>query len=378
MDRYKIVVCRFPGNYQEHPASVNWVIKTLLQMKDDPRIESVEPISIVDTPITMSRNRAVRYAREDAKADYLLMIDADMAPDPQPSYHASKPFWSSSFDFMLSRRHEPCAIAAPYCGPSPQQCPYVFLWRNHMTGKPETHHDGYKLEMLTREEASWRAGIEEVAALPTGLILYDLRVFNDMTPPWFHYEYTDKYECKKGSTEDVVQTRDMTLAWYASEGKIGGKLWCNWDAWAHHVKLEHVPRPMPVGIDQIAASLKHAVEVGRQSTDRLVMVGGGGIDGLKSTRERVEAQNQNCSRPPEMIWEDKKSNQPRVPQDERLPLLDDNSVPAVLAEITKEVAEAASGKHRHVNGQPSPLVPLAKINNTNIASLALIGKPQSS
>jgi hypothetical protein len=95
------------------------------------------------------------------------------------------------------------------------------------------------MQMVSRQAAGSKHGIELVAALPTGLILYDLRVFGLLPPPWFSYEYTDEYQSVKTSPEDVHQTRRA--------GLLGMPQCCNWDAWAGHVKLGTIERPSTVG-----------------------------------------------------------------------------------------------------------------------------------
>src|SRR6516165_6428114 len=56
---FKVAVCRFPGFNQEHPDSSGWVISTVLKMSKDPAIGEIIPLRYADTPITMTRNRAV-------------------------------------------------------------------------------------------------------------------------------------------------------------------------------------------------------------------------------------------------------------------------------------------------------------------------------
>jgi hypothetical protein len=111
----------------------------------------------------------------------------------------------------------------------------MFHWTDHMSQKPDTCHQLPALAPFTRWEAATRKGIEEVGGMPTGLILYDMRVFNTK-PPHFSYEWTDETQSQKGSTEDCFQTRNMSMAWYASKGKLGGKLFCAWDCWANHIQ----------------------------------------------------------------------------------------------------------------------------------------------
>lgn len=255
--QYSVMIARFPGGNRETPASVQWVLETNLKLVDDPRVK--KPVLNWykgDTPITMVRNEAVKVAL-DSGVDYLVMIDSDMVPDL--SYPEGKPFWDSSWKFMMARREmerlyadqmsdfdplHPATIAAPYCGPPPQENCYVFEWKTWETESPDAN---FRLEMIPRESAAIRGGFQEVAALPTGLILYDTRVFRVLDPPWFCYEYTDQYQTEKASTEDVYQTRNASL--------LRLPQFVNWDAWAGHTKEKVVKKPFLLFPDQIHETL---------------------------------------------------------------------------------------------------------------------------
>src|SRR5687767_14209689 len=83
----------------EHPDTRHWFTETVLWAKSDPRISNVSSSDINDTPITMSRNRAVVEARK-AGADVLVMIDSDQSPAKHKADPGFKPFVPSSFDFL--------------------------------------------------------------------------------------------------------------------------------------------------------------------------------------------------------------------------------------------------------------------------------------
>ena len=252
---YHVRLARFPGNQQEHPKSSNYYIGLQETLLMDPRIGSVSFWDLSDTPITMTRNRCVREALEQG-VDYLLMIDSDMSPDAEPG---GKPFWDQAWNFLMERREAeessglddrekflrfpPATVAAPYCGPPPVECVYVFRWAGFATNEPNLD---FKLMMVDRDDAADRQGIEEVAALPTGLILYDLRLFHYLGKPWFDYEWTDEYQTHKKSTEDVFQTRNASLA--------GFPQFCAWDSWAAHIKIKEVRKPVHI---KIQAMRKH-------------------------------------------------------------------------------------------------------------------------
>ncbi len=284
MRKYKIAFAQFPGGGISRMETNAWVVNTVRVMDKDPRIEQVVSLTYADTPITMLRNRAVLEAR-GAGCDYLVMVDSDMQPDAP--YAGSKPFWASSWDWMMERRDQerqvdldhqdghghwwptpeevklqPATIAAPYVGPPPEQCCYVFHWTSKASGHP---NPDFQLNMIPRESAAIRSGIQEVAALPTGLILYDMRVFDILPPPWFEYEWGDPpFNSVKVTTEDVYQTRNASM--------LGLPQFCNWDAWAIHIKTAHCPKPMIVTRDQVHQSLKDAVLRGIDSGDKLCIL----------------------------------------------------------------------------------------------------------
>lgn len=295
MPKLSLMFARFPGGGIERKECTNWIVETVCKIKQNPDISTIVPFDQSDTPIAMVRNLAVRTAFQ-TKCDYLLMIDNDMEPDVKrdgkPVKDGALPFWDVAWDHMMNNLANPCAIAAPYCGPSPFNNVYIFRWRTHNNRSRPTDMPAWKLDMFTREEAAVMGGISEVAALPTGLVLYDMRVFANMKKPFYYYEYPDEWQSQKASTEDVTQTRDQSLAWYASGGKIGGRVFCAWDSWAAHHKDEAVMPPVNVGADAIGASFRHAVEQGRNTGDKLHVFGG---DRLAEFQARQKFEQENSS-----------------------------------------------------------------------------------
>lgn len=296
--KFKIAVANFPyggnsGISNEHPAVGKFIGRLHLEARDDPRIESVGDKPFNDTPITMTRNDCIQLAREQG-IDVLVMIDSDMVPDCEPDGMA---FWKSSFDFFCKHYDKgPCVVCAPYCGPPPNECVYVFRWVNSQS---HCLDHAWKLEMFPRDYAASLTGISEVGALPTGLILFDVRAF-DLTAPepcndsqiladfkagkiaewkalkllkqhsWCYYEYTDAYQRKKASTEDVTLTRDISLAGIQHLGY--NPLYCNWDAWAGHVKPKTVRKPSVLKVEDVSDKMRDALigGIGRNRVQELV------------------------------------------------------------------------------------------------------------
>lgn len=264
----------------EHPDIRNWLIPTILKAKSDPRIDpDILYRDICDTPAPMVRNELVGWARENG-ADVLVMIDSDNTPDIGIGLDpAAKPFFETSFDFLYNHYEKgPVIIGAPYCGPPTQpdgsgtENVYVFLWRNINSVTPE---QGMSLKQFEREEAAMRVGIEPVAALPTGVIMCDLRAFDLIPHPYFTYEYDNEQERGKASTEDVVTTRNISLNGTITLGY--NPVFCNWDAWAGHWKPRCVGKPVILHADRVGKALQKAVESKRRSDVRTTHVHRGNL-----------------------------------------------------------------------------------------------------
>lgn len=294
----------------ECPDGRNWMIDTLVKARTDPRISCVTVADYSDTPLTMTRNRAVVDARKDG-VDVLVMLDSDQAPDMYlGSDPEAVPFWDAAFNFIYNHYDRgPVCVASPYCGPPPHENIYVFRWRAASSDNPD---DQFGLEQYTREEAVEMSGIHECAALPTGLIMFDMRCFDLVEPDetsfheeikqqlgmmigqpitegfiqdfcnwssrrkyaneqsFFYYEYADKYQCEKHSTEDVTATRDMSVA---GQMRLGyNPVHCAWSSWAGHWKPKCVGKPQLIGTDFVASKLKRAALANRTAERKQVDV----------------------------------------------------------------------------------------------------------
>lgn len=265
-----VFIARFPYRNSECPDVCSWLVPTVVKMKADIRIGEIHSRTFDDTPITMTRNLAVKTAKRIG-ADFLLFIDDDVRPDLglNPAYGdpipGAKPFWDTAFNFLLD--HDgPAIIGAPYCGPPPWENVYIFKPANIQSNNP--NHD-VRIEQFTREEAVYRGGIEEVFALPTGLMLIDMRVFSKLPQDvaYFKYEYEDAEETKKATTEDVYFSRNCALA--------GIKQYCAWPCWVGHWKPKCVGKPKLLTMNQVRAEYREAIVKGHNNDERLVMVGEG-------------------------------------------------------------------------------------------------------
>lgn len=274
------------GISSEVPDIRKWFARTLLHCTKDVRIEHVDEETIADTPITMVRNRFVMHAREH-QADVLVMVDSDMHPDLHIGEADVKPFFETSFDFLYNHWDKgPCVIGAPYCGPPGligSENMYVFEWVAWGDHGPESP---FSLEQVSRQLAGRMRGIQQCAALPTGMIMYDMRAFELIEPSkksitevledvsshrmtveearlhlhqgFFYYEWSDNYAQDKASTEDVTNTRDISLAGVAALGY--NPVYCNWDSPVGHWKPWCVRgKPVIYRAENIAATFRNTV-----------------------------------------------------------------------------------------------------------------------
>lgn len=236
-------------------------------MKNDPRIGKVALVTIVETPTTMARNKAVKLA-QDGKYDFLLMLDSDNVPDCErfkPFAHW-KPFWNSSFDFAYDRmqRKRPTVVCAPYCNVGIEENVFVFYWEGSQNGP----NSPVKFAQYSRHAASAMAGIQPVAAGPTGMTLYSVDAFDLTSPPYFYYEYNDKEETHKCSTEDVTNFRDINLNGHLQYGEP--IVFCNWDAWAGHNKPSLSTKPNLISSHDVNRRYREAVEKNLNRDETLV------------------------------------------------------------------------------------------------------------
>lgn len=274
MAKHKLFMARFPGQMQEHPASSQWVMNQLVKWSRDDRISGVAMGYKSDTPITMVRNQMAKRALEE-ECDYICMIDADIEPDA-PMYAGAKPFWESSWEFLMNHRDVPCAIASPYCGPPPDEIVYMAEWERKETYEPNKIPN---LINIHRNDAARRSGIQKVVGLPTGLIIIDTRLFRHIPVPWFDYEFNEDMTEKK-TTEDYFFTRNCSLA--------GFPMYCNWDAWSYHWKMKRVHPPSLMCPEDVSDQVRQACN-NLPRNDRVVFVGQQNREGIKCPTSATKA-----------------------------------------------------------------------------------------
>ncbi len=270
------------------PELIEWYNKVAFKARQDSRVSHLASLTLSDTPITMTRNRSVEVARK-VGADVLVMVDSDNVPDVLVGYDlTAKPFFESSFDFLFKNYDRgPTVILSPYCGPPPhptkggEENVYMFDWAD----RESVDEDGIRVDLVgfTRKQVIRLGGIQEAAAGPTGLSMWDMRAFDLTKPPYFYYEYkNDGGNCvhcgvpkpgpqtEKASTEDVTATRDISLNGQILLGY--NPVYANWDAWSGHWKPKLVCKPKDINCDHISGKFADAVHENRANGEQLRII----------------------------------------------------------------------------------------------------------
>lgn len=282
------------GVASEHPDLREWQVELFLKLKDDYRVNNVFTKTISDTPITMSRNLALRIAKESG-CHLACFFDSDQSPNLHKGEHWFKPFWDEAFTFIYDRYQKgPHVVFAPYCGP-PNGTENVYVFKPQSMGN-HAQETGWKLDAYGRDEASKMTGIQEAGAGPTGMILIDLRACDLIEPVamskeavleslvagtmtkeealyalregYFYYEWEDQRADKKASTEDVTFTRDIALAGLAKLGY--NPVYCAWDSWVGHHKPWNVGKPKRYTMQHVNASYRKAVLDNSRADERII------------------------------------------------------------------------------------------------------------
>lgn len=278
--KLNVMIARFPyggngGIATEVPEIADWLASTVSIARKDAdkggladKIDRICTRKFSDTPITMTRNAAVEAAKA-WKADVLVMIDSDQVPDVEAEFDSdSQPFFKTAFDYLHAHYEKgPVVIGAPYVGPAENV--YVFVWENSQNSNE--HEIGFQIRQYSRHESTLMQGFHPAAALPTGLIMYDMRCFDLITKPYFYYEYTDDSESKKASTEDVTNTRDISLAGVELLGY--NPVLCLWSSWAGHWKQDLKRKPRILTAEGVSKKLKTAFTRGIQANQKVVFLG---------------------------------------------------------------------------------------------------------
>lgn len=248
-EKVKLVATVFTYARQIGAGAFAYCCELQEKLRGHPRLDRVSVSYAYGYPTDKQRNGAMVDARA-AGFDFLLMIDDDQVPDIGRASDRNDfvPFLPSALEFAIA--HDgPCVVGAPYCGGPPLQEVMVMKHRQYVPD--QVGGMGWKLDKFTRDEAAVERGIGRVAALPTGMLMIDLRVMDIVPPPWFAYEFTDPpFNTNLASTEDVMFTRNAD--W------LGVPQYCHWSAWAGHDKEYTTGFPMASPLTTVSDSVYKA------------------------------------------------------------------------------------------------------------------------
>lgn len=273
-EKVSILIARLSYNGLERVEIANWLAQTVIALHEHPRVANVFHKPLMGYPTPLVRNQALTLCRAK-RIDFLVMIDDDMVPDlhspnravsygshsddpvraavmtdPYPVMRDQQNFFPSALDFALEHPG-PCVIGAPYCAGPPEERVLVSRFREKRGDDPSIASGGLMLECFTRDEAATRTGFEMVSALPTGLILIDVRCTELLKPPYFGYEYKTDHQTDLASTEDTVFSRNCMY--------LNVPQYCAWSSWAGHVKTRIVGRPRKYPISAVPLTVETAV-----------------------------------------------------------------------------------------------------------------------
>lgn len=218
---------------------------------DHPRIDRFQVVVECGYPCDRVRNLICAKALA-AGFDFVLMIDDDMKPDVMVGIDpAAVPFLPAALDFALAQP-TPVCVGAPYLSAPPRQDVLVMRWAERVPDTPDAL--GLDMRKYTREEAATLTGFARAAALPTGMLLIDLRCLAVVPKPWFAYEFDDADHTKLASTEDIVFTRNADWS--------GVPQFAAWSSWAGHHKRYLTHRPQVAPVEALPKALHKALANG--------------------------------------------------------------------------------------------------------------------
>lgn len=200
-----------------------WLRNLCVTLGGDASVNVVANAYTSGSRIAMGRNFIVQSVKNTGTT-HLLFIDPDMVPDAYMGVDPNAtPIWATFWEFM--QKHDgPCVLAAPYCGQTPRNTVQIF--------SPNGKGD---LKRVTREQAAKLHGWMQIGGAGTGFILIDMRVFDVLTPPYFHDTYKDETEAELQNSQDVSFSKKCWAA--------GIPMYANFDCWCDHQQMTTLKRP---------------------------------------------------------------------------------------------------------------------------------------
>lgn len=225
---YRLTVARLTGFQTECPDIGTWMGDWGIRLRVHPDVDSVDSFNVSNVRIGMCRNKCVEHARQ-VGSTHILWIDPDMAIDRYVQrdhedrvFGRAKPWWDTAWDFV--KKHPFAVAAAPYAGKLPERPIHVFV-KNEADQLVRVRHEDVK--MLT--------GWTQVAAIGSGLMLTDIRIFDRLEQPYFKDTFTDRTETQLHHSQDIFFSARCELAQIP--------IYINWDCPCGHWQPTVVEMP---------------------------------------------------------------------------------------------------------------------------------------
>ena len=230
MPKHRIVLARIAVGNTHRTEITDFVIRAETWTKESPLVEDLFHTSIGKTPTPVARNFAVSEAKR-INADILVMVDDDMGPNPD--------WFPMAMTFLFSQP-EPSVIVSPYCCAPPKEEVQIFEWQ---TDEANSRIRSYRTGHVNLDDAANRKGVQRIQNAGTGLVAYDMRVFDKIKPPYYDYGY-DEHHTKVTETEDCFLHRRLNFA--------DVPIWVSWDHWSYHFKVKAVGKPVSIALKEIS------------------------------------------------------------------------------------------------------------------------------
>lgn len=179
-------------------------------------------------PTDVARNCLVQVAREH-RVDFLYMLDEDSSPNYD--------FFKHAFQFLINQP-KPSVIGCPYLSGDGEVQVYRFIPAH----SPDPVQPAWKILRVPRADAFVRTGQERIASIGTHTICYDMRVFDQISQPYFRYSYEPNHTAL-AETEEMYCHRNLM--------QCGVPIWVSWDHWSGHWKPQRIGPLEPIEPDQL-------------------------------------------------------------------------------------------------------------------------------
>lgn len=235
ISKYKILFASPCSFLSEHPRFGRWLTQMAVTVTHDPMCAGYRDHYSTEHRIHIARNQSVDAAQQTG-CDYIVFGDPDMNPDfrlfnpyltaqAQPKAREwAKPFLPSSLKFMQT---EACGVIGSPAISGPPDCK-INVFKDRGDNVTRMSHEEY---------ANTPPSFLQVAAIGTGLMLIDMKVFDILKKPYFE----DLAHPDGDNLLSVHQSQDCRFCLKC--GEAGIPVYANLYAPSGHYKLESFEPP---------------------------------------------------------------------------------------------------------------------------------------